>query len=373
MTSFSRRVLPTLCGSFASHLIPRSQGRRDAVMKVAAMVLVAVMAAVPGNAQTGTSLDCAKASNKVERTICGDVDLRDAERTVNAEFAALTGRLSGPAKEHLLANQLQWVVDSRNYCGDEELYANVRCLRRSYLARIETLKALAEGPYPFVSEQSLFRRGTVGNFTHSVNAIFPQFDGKTADFSGLNRSYSEWARMCAEQFADDISYNDQPAPQTPRTQVPEQYYRCMSDFAVQRPAADAIALELTYGQFRGQAHPWGVTPCHLVNLRTGRRASPGDVFVKGDGRLDVLVPLVRAELEKQFIKKGRTDFDREIEPDKIAAKLHEDFFCYRRDGLKLAFGPYVFGTYADGSYAVDVPYSVLKPILAADGPLGSLR
>jgi hypothetical protein len=53
------------------------------------------------------------------------------------------------------------------------------------------------------------------------------------------------------------------------------------------------------------------------------------------------VPLVRAELEKQFIKQGRTDFDREIEPDKIAASLSEEFFCYRRDGLKLAFGPYV--------------------------------
>jgi hypothetical protein len=40
---------------------------------------------------------------------------------------------------------------------------------------------------------------------------------------------------------------------------------------------------------------------------------------------------------------------------------------------KPSFGPYVFGTYADGSYAVDVPYSVLKPMLAADGPLGSLH
>ena len=126
-------------------------------MKVAAMVLVAVMVALPGSAQTGTGLDCAAASNTVERTICGDGDLRDAERALNAEFAALAGRLSGPAKEHLLANQLQWVVDSRNYCGDEELDANVLpCLRRLYLARIETLKAIAEGPYPFVGEQSLF-------------------------------------------------------------------------------------------------------------------------------------------------------------------------------------------------------------------------
>jgi uncharacterized protein len=352
MASLSRRVPPTLR---------------------AAMVLVAVMAAVPVNAQTSTSPDCAKASDKVERTICGDVDLRDAERTVNAEFAELAGKLSGPAKEHLLASQSQWVVDSRNYCGDEEFHASVRCLRRRYLARIDTLKAFAEGPYPFVGEQSLFRRGTVGNTSCSVGAIFPQFDGKTADFSGLNRSYSEWARMCAEKFADDVSNKDQPAPQTSRTQVPEQYYWCKSDFAVQRPSVDAIALELTYGEYRGQAHPWGATPCHLVDLRTGRRASPGDVFVNGDGWRDVLVPLVRAELEKQFIKKGRTDFDREIEPDKVAAKLGEEFFCYRRDGLRLAFGPYVFGTYADGSYAVDVPYSVLKPILAAGGPLGSLR
>jgi uncharacterized protein len=344
-------------------------------MKVAAMVLVAVMAAVPGNAQTGTSLDCAKASNKVERTICGNVYLRDAERTVNAEFAALAGRLSGPAKEHLLANQLRWVVDSRNLCGDEGLDANVLwCLRRRYLARIETLKALAEGPYPFVSEQSLFRQGTIGNISYSVNAIFPQFDGKTAGFSELNRTYAELARLCAEEVTPpvDVPHDDQPARQTPRNQVPEQHW-CKSDFAVQRPAVDAIALAITYGQYRGQPHPVGGTTCHLVDLRTGRRASPGDVFVKGDRWRDVLVPLVRAELEKQFIKQGRTDFDREIEPDKIAATLGEGFFCYRRDGLRLAFGPYVFGAYADGSYAVDVPYSVLKPILASDGPLGSLR
>ena len=167
-------------------------------MKVAATVLVAVIAAVPGNAQTGTSLDCAKASSKIERTICADGDLRDADRTLNAEFAGVAGRLSGAAKEHLLANQLQWVVDSRNYCGDEGLDANVLlCLRRRYLARIQTLKALAEGSYPFVSEQSLFRQGTVGNIRYSVDAIFPQFDGKTADFSELNRTYAEWAAMCA--------------------------------------------------------------------------------------------------------------------------------------------------------------------------------
>jgi hypothetical protein len=75
---------------------------------------------------------------------------------------------------------------------------------------------------------------------------------------------------------------------------------------------------------------------------------------------------------KAIIKQGRTDFDR-IEPDQIAERLGEDSFCYRRDGLTLAFGPYAFGAYVYGSYAVDVPYSVLKPILAADGPLGSLR
>src|SRR5260370_39441067 len=148
MISLLRRVLLTLCGSFASH--PSEPGyvecRREAVMKAAAMVLVAVMAAVPGNAQTGTSLDCAKASNKVERTICGNVDLRDAERTVNAEFAALAGRLSGPAKEH----------------------------------------------------------------TPPVG----------------------------------VPHDDQPARQTPRNQVPEQHWWCKSDFAVRRPAVDAIALAI---------------------------------------------------------------------------------------------------------------------------------
>ena len=49
-------------------------------MKVAAMALVAVMAALPGNAQTGTGLDCAKATDMVDRTIRGNADLRNAQR-----------------------------------------------------------------------------------------------------------------------------------------------------------------------------------------------------------------------------------------------------------------------------------------------------
>ncbi len=342
------------------------------------MVLVAIMAALSANAQTDTSRDCAKTSSKAERAMCGNADLRNAERTVNAEFVALAGRLSGPAKEHLLADQLRWVVNSNTLCADEDFDGNVvRCLRRRYLGRTETLKAFAEGPYPFVSEQSLFRHGRVGKTSFSVDKIFPQFDGKTADFSELNRTYSESARLGAEEvipppLAGDPD-NDQPALQKQRNEVPEQHWWGKSDFTVQRPTVDAIALAITSGQYVGQAHPLGGTSCHLIDLRTGRRASPGDVFVKGDAWLDLLVPLVRAELEKQFIKQGRTGFDHELEPGRIAAKLGEEFFCYRRDGLGLAFGPYVFGTYSQGSYAVDISYAVLRPILAVDGPLGSLR
>jgi hypothetical protein len=62
----------------------------------------------------------------------------------------------------------------------------------------------------------------------------------------------------------------------------------------------------------------------------------------------------------------------EIDRDGAEA-VHQRVLDQPVEDAEAVVRPYVFGTYADGSYAVSVPYSVLKPILAADGPLGSLR
>jgi Protein of unknown function (DUF3298) len=127
-----------------------------------------------------------------------------------------------------------------------------------------------------------------------------------------------------------------------------------------------------YG-YTGGAHGMGGTTAYLIDLRTGRAAAPSTVFAKGDAWLKSLVPLVRADLKKQF-DAGKPGFDDAIEPDKLAQLLREpDHYYYRHDALELIFDAYVVGPYAAGPYSVEIPYTTLKPLFASEGPLGSLR
>ena len=76
-----------------------------------------LVGASPALAQGGASFDCSKASTAIERTICKDPELAKADRDMASAYGALAAKLSGPAKEALVKDQVQWIVDRNRGCG----------------------------------------------------------------------------------------------------------------------------------------------------------------------------------------------------------------------------------------------------------------
>jgi uncharacterized protein len=333
---------------------------RHAVLVIALSLFAGGGAVAQGN----PSFDCAKASNAVERTICARPDLAKADRTLAAVYAGLAGTLSGPAKNHLAKDQTQWVV-ARNKACVGTVHEIEICLKRRYEQRTANLRVLAEGAYPFISEQALLEEGKIGRVSYDVDASWPQFDGTTADFSALNRRFAALARKSAtESMPDQHSASDIDR---------DQDWSYEQSFTLQRPLPTAVSIAVAFYGFTGGAHGFSGTTAYLVDLRTGRAASPDDVFARGDQWLKVLVPLVRTNLEKQF-NDGKPGFEDAITPAKLAELLREPgHYYYRRDRLELVFDAYVVGPYVSGPFTVDIPYATLKPLLDAEGPLGALR
>ena len=89
------------------------------------LLWVAVAASVafagPAGAQNGPSFDCAKASTVVERTICKSPELAKADRDMAAVYAALVGKLSGAARDHLIKDQVRWIGNRGPACSDGPL------------------------------------------------------------------------------------------------------------------------------------------------------------------------------------------------------------------------------------------------------------
>jgi uncharacterized protein len=320
---------------------------------------VVLLAAPSAFAQAGPSFDCAKASNVIERAICKDPELAKADREMAAAYTSLSDRLSGPAKEHLAKDQVRWIVDRNQGCGrDKDEIED--CLKRRYATRLDNFKAFAEGIYPFVGTQSIYKNGTVGKVSYAIDIRYPQFEGTTADFGTVNRVFADDARKSANEATPkaDSGVGDRPLP-----------WSYEQGFALYRPGPDAVTVAVDYYGFSGGAHGYGATLCVLIDLGTGKSVGPQGVFAAGDQWLKELVRLVGADLKKQFVEKP--GFDDALEPANLTKLLRDaSRYCYRRGKLELIFNAYEVGPYASGPYQVEIPYDRLKSLLRANGPVG---
>jgi len=265
-----------------------------------------------------------------------------AERKMTAAFAALVGKLDGPAKVHLEADQVRWLGD-RSAC-DANPPGKTECLEARYRGRAETLAALAKGPYPFVSQQAIVRSGNGPNGRYTVDIAYPRFDGRSADFAATNRRFAGAAET---EAADAIANGTTEITQT---------------FALYRLTPSVMSVGL-WREWVGGTINIDLAG-YLVDLSTGRVLEPQDVFVPGDSRV---ADLVREELGKDSDRKGGAG--------DIAAIMREVVpkdYLFEDDKLILSLSA-VARERAMKGYVVAIPYSALKGILRADGPLGSLQ
>ena len=321
-------------------------------MKVIA-ALALVLLASPVLAQP--SFDCAKASTTTERTVCKSADLAKADREMAALYFALSGKLAGPAKDHLLKDQVRWNGNRAAACTAEL----EQCLQDKYTSRIERLKFLGTGTYPFISDQAIVRTGKIKAIAYAVDASYPQFDGPSVDFSAVNAEFANGARKGAAFAVPDRDAGDF-----------EQTWGFDLRFTLHRPAPNLVAVEFINSSYTGGAHGNGGTSAALVDLRSGRSVPPSFVFAPGDEWRRTVAALVLADLKKQFVDKP--GFDESTEPANLAKLLRDPGrWLFKADGLTIIFNAYDVGPYAAGSYDVDIPYASLRTVMRADAPLGS--
>jgi uncharacterized protein len=324
--------------------------RLRAVAAIAALFWPAAGGAQP-------SFDCAKASTPVERAICAKPELAKADREMATLYGTLAGKLSGAAKEHLVKDQVAWLENRAKACTGrpEEV---TRCLDNRYAARIATLKADGEGPYPFVSEQTVVRSGKVKAVRYDIDASYPRFDGTGAGFAATNKAFADYALEGAK--------NATPAPDAADRESTWTYDQ---SFALHRPGPHAVSVATTFYIFTGGAHGSSGVIAALVDLRTGRTAKPFDVFQPGSPWLDTITDIARADLKRQFVE--RPGFEDALQPGNFDKLMSDPArYLFTHDALLVLFNQYDVAAYVMGRYTVTIPYGKLTGLIRPDGPLG---
>jgi uncharacterized protein len=331
------------------------------MMKTLAISLLIGLCSTPALAQTGPSFDCAKAASPIEKAICGDAGLAKADREMATAYAELQMRLDPPARQDLAADQEYWIVGRNRDCPGSALGLKP-CIADAYNDRTAQLKMFAVGNFPFIATKNLSAHGTLGKIKWSYDISYPRFDSETVDYHRLNDDIA----------AEMKKTSDEARPTNDADPDREQEWTYEGVFNFERVGERALMLSLGYNGFAGGAHPFANARCMLIDLRTGLPVPPDGVFAPGNRWLDVLVPLVTADLKHQFEEKP--GFDEVLQPDKMTKLLRDqNYYCWATDSLDLEFNAYDVGPYVSGPFEVKIPMATVKPLLRADGPLGDLR
>jgi hypothetical protein len=152
-------------------------------------------------------------------------------------------------------------------------------------------------------------------------------------------------------------------------QLPGKANTLTGTFTVDMLTSDLASLTLKWVDDTAPGHPATTIETLTYTLNSGQRVNFGDMFVDTQAAVAVIAQQSQAQLRKSL----GADFDPVVVADGAAA-VDSNFnnWSLTPAGLKITFDEYQVGSYADGLPSVVIPWSSLKSLMKADGPIARL-
>jgi hypothetical protein len=192
-----------------------------------------------------------------------------------------------------------------------------------------------------------------------VSTTCPKFSDVSNVAHLANKGLAEWCAYETDQWTGQIVKGmDKPER--------EWYGEYTPKVVLSEP--NIVSVEMTeYADLEG-AHP--NTAQHELSFGmvngVAKRLVLADLFRSGSNPLPVVSKIVMSSLKA---KQASWVIEGTI---KALTKLEGDQFLIKRDRLTFVFSPYEMGSYAEGTYEIDVPFKALAGKLNPSGPLKPL-
>lgn len=135
---------------------------------------------------------------------------------------------------------------------------------------------------------------------------------------------------------------------------------------------DLISIDFGVGgYYRGAAHPNTHSRVLNFDLKNGKPLRLADLFKPDAKYLQVISDFCVKDLQKQSKANDNMLDDESIRTGAGPNPRNYQSWTITRRGLGINFDSYQVGPYVAGPQFVVVPYSALKDIIKADGPIGS--
>ncbi len=325
------------------------------VLRPAAVVLAAV-AAVSAEA---ASFDCKLAKTNAERTICASTRLSALDERMAQDYARAVHALSPAGAAALKKSQRSWLQFVTQVCASPEI--GVRgdtpesCLARKFHDRLAELAqaGIRLGPYVFNRIDSYaVTRSPDGDLDGWNSGFVTQQVGYPQIDSPRNAASNAWNALQVRALT--ANRNDDEENDTDH----------VVDITLGCVGADIVSTETVSSQY-SHGTPHGVFDRAAANHVLSpvlRDMTASDVFSDDSGWEERMPTLFwEAYLRTHDAKENPPSVEEAIRE----AAPNPGAWLLTPAGLQISFGAYEAGCYACNPGPITVPWSAIKPMLAA--------
>lgn len=201
---------------------------------------------------------------------------------------------------------------------------------------------------------------------YSIDYSYPQITGDNLSASAqkFNQLVQDRVNKSVQQFKNYVKA-DMPHMQTLPDSLKHNTFQLDYTVDVLKPAKQTlISLRLTIeGMQAGRAHPYHTHQSLNFDLSTGKELALKDLFKPRVNYLNVFSKYASDTLNKKLqdkwmIKDGTAPL----------AKNYEQWNL-KKQGILITFEEYQVAPYASGPQEIEIPYGVLKNIIALNAPI----
>src|SRR5256884_551401 len=285
----------------------------------------------------------------------GNVDLREKE-----DSGKETGVFKGKWKAAVEPNELGMA----NFAGKWSRPDGTK----------ETTFELTQQPIDFSAAAAHFVpkviKETNKQSHYRIEAVYPQIEGD-ARFDKFNKE----ARAMSTKNVAAFKTSETGTETDTGTETPAETLTSTldSDYEIRRAADDLISIEFSESAYeRGAAHPNSYTTVLNYDVRNGKKLALADLFNAKSNYLKAISDYCLKDLRQQAKKeKDSMLTDDMIQSGASARADNYKSWTITKQGLWITFDPYQVAAYAAGPQQVLVPYSALKDLIKADGPIAA--
>jgi len=203
-----------------------------------------------------------------------------------------------------------------------------------------------------------------------IDVVYPQIEGD-ARFDKFNKEARAMVTKNVAAFKTSETSNETDAG----SEIPAETQTSTldSDYQIRLAADDLISIEFTESAYsRGAAHPNSYTTVLNYDVRNGKKLALADLFNAKSNYVKVISDYYLKDLKQQAKKeKDSMLTDDMIQSGASARAENFNAWTITKQGLWITFDPYQVAAYAAGPQQVLVPYSALKDLIKADGPIAA--